>query len=184
MTVYDESWNPVEDPDPALGRIETRARRLLMRYEEESPGRCREEVVAEYPETGGRDVRIVWDEPPRGRWRAFGADDGLPADLDVPADEGWPLDAEVTLDVPCDVFVPYTEEEAAEVARLLAEQAERDALEAEREEWLAAAPAMLDDGQQAVAELGVIADGTAVTLEEVLDAVAELGSLVAAMEGA
>ena len=51
MTVYDESWNPVEDPDPALGRIETRARRLLMRYEEESPGRCREEVVAEYPET-------------------------------------------------------------------------------------------------------------------------------------
>ena len=90
----------------------------------------------------------------------------------------------MTLDVPCDVFVPYTEEEAAEVARLLAEQAERDALEAEREEWLAAAPAMLDDGQQAVAELGVIADCTAVTLEEVLDAVAELGSLVAAMEGA
>ena len=79
MTVYDESWNPVEDPDPALGRIETRARRLLMRYEEESPGRCREEVVAEYPETGGKDVEIVVDVEEQGHWETR-LEDGRAAD--------------------------------------------------------------------------------------------------------
>lgn len=184
MIVVDESGAPVAEPDLRAGRVEERALAVTVSWVVDEPEVGHEEVVAEYPETGGRDVAWVVDRPERGRWVASDPE-GRPVGLwdgEVPPD--WPRETPMAEVWRYGCYLPWTEEELAEAeaARLEAEEAARAA--DEREAWLSRAPGELDDAQQALAELGAMADGTAVTMEEVLDAVAELGSLLAAsMEG-
>lgn len=181
MLIVDESGAVLAEPDTGSGRVEERVLAVTVTWVVDEPERGHEEVVAEYPATGGRDVAWVVDEPERGHWEASDAD-GSPVPLwdgGVPAD--WPREVPMADLWRYAVYVPYTEAELAEreAAREAAAEAARAA--AEREAWLGAAPGDLDDALQAVAELGAIADGTAATVEEVLDAVAELGSMLAAM---
>lgn len=179
MLILDESGAVVADPDLESGRVVERALAVTVSWAVDEPERGHEEVVAEYPETGGRDVAWVVDEPERGHWEASDAAGG-PVELwdgEVPHD--WPHELPMADVWRYGVYVPYTGAELAEVAaeRRAAEEAARAA--AEREAWLAAAPGELDDAQQAVAELGVVAADTALTMEDLLDAVAEIGAIVA-----
>lgn len=91
MDMYDEQGNPVTDYDPAKGRLEIQKRMHHHEAVEAVEEQGHWETVAEYPETGGRDVQWVVDAP------------------GVEAREAW--DEEETYWL----YIPYTEEELAQM---------------------------------------------------------------------
>ena len=91
MDIYDEQGNPVTDYDPAKGRLEMQKRMHHHEAVEAVEEQGHWETVAEYPETGGRDVQWVVDAP------------------GVEAREAW--DEEETYWL----YIPYTEEELAQM---------------------------------------------------------------------
>ena len=91
MDMYDEQGNPVTDFDPAKGRLEMQKRIHHHEAVEAVEEQGHWETVAEYPETGGRDVQWVVDVP------------------GVEAREAW--DEEETYWL----YIPYTEEELAQM---------------------------------------------------------------------
>ena len=91
MDIYDEQGNPVTDYDPAKGRLEMQKRIHHHEAVEAVEEQGHWETVAEYPETGGRDVQWVVDVP------------------GVEAREAW--DEEETYWL----YIPYTEEELAQM---------------------------------------------------------------------
>lgn len=91
MDMYDEQGNPVTDYDPAKGRLEMQERIHHHEAVEAVEEQGHWETVAEYPETGGKDVQWVVDVP------------------GVEAREAW--DEEETYWL----YIPYTEEELAQM---------------------------------------------------------------------
>lgn len=91
MDMYDEQGNPVTDYDPAKGRLEMQKRIHHHEAVEAVEEQGHWETVAEYPETGGKDVQWVVDVP------------------EVEAREAW--DEEETYWL----YIPYTEEELAQM---------------------------------------------------------------------
>lgn len=91
MDMYDEQGKPVTDYDPAKGRLEMQKRIHHHEAVEAVEEQGHWETVAEYPETGGRDVQWVVDVP------------------GVEAQEAW--DEEETYWL----YIPYTEEELAQM---------------------------------------------------------------------
>lgn len=91
MDMYDEQGNPVTDYDPAKGRLEMQKRIHHHEAVEAVEEQGHWEKVAEYPETGGKDVQWVVDAP------------------GVEAREAW--DEEETYWL----YIPYTEEELAQM---------------------------------------------------------------------
>ena len=91
MNIYDEQGNPVTDYDPAKGRLEMQKRIHHHEAVEAVEEQGHWETVAEYPETGGKDVQWVVDAP------------------GVEAREAW--DEEETYWL----YIPYTEEELAQM---------------------------------------------------------------------
>ena len=91
MDMYDEQGNPVTDYDPAKGRLEMQKRIHHHEAVEAVEEQGHWEIVAEYPETGGKDVQWVVDAP------------------GVEAREAW--DEEETYWL----YIPYTEEELAQM---------------------------------------------------------------------
>ena len=91
MDMYDEQGNPVTDYDPAKGRLEMQKRIHHHEAVEAVEEQGHWETVAEYPETGGKDVQWVVDAP------------------GVEAQEAW--DEEETYWL----YIPYTEEELAQM---------------------------------------------------------------------
>ena len=91
MDMYDEQGNPVTDYDPAKGRLEMQKRIHHHEAVEAAEEQGHWETVAEYPETGGKDVQWVVDVP------------------GVEAREAW--DEEETYWL----YIPYTEEELAQM---------------------------------------------------------------------
>lgn len=91
MDMYDERGNPVTDYDPAKGRLEMQKRMHHHEAVEAVEEQGHWETVAEYPETGGRDVQWVVDVP------------------GVEAQEAWDEEEVYWL------YIPYTEEELAQM---------------------------------------------------------------------
>ena len=91
MDMYDEQGNPVTDYNPAKGRLEMQKRIHHHEAVEAVEEQGHWETVAEYPETGGKDVQWVVDAP------------------GVEAREAW--DEEETYWL----YIPYTEEELAQM---------------------------------------------------------------------
>ena len=91
MDMYDEQGNPVTDYDPAKGRLEMQKRIHHHEAVEAVEEQGHWETIAEYPETGGKDVQWVVDVP------------------GVEAQEAW--DEEETYWL----YIPYTEEELAQM---------------------------------------------------------------------
>ena len=91
MDIYDGQGNPVTDYDPAKGRLEMQKRIHHHEAVEAVEEQGHWETVAEYPETGGKDVQWVVDAP------------------GVEAREAW--DEEETYWL----YIPYTEEELVQM---------------------------------------------------------------------
>ena len=91
MDIYDEQGNPVTDYDPAKGRLEIQKRIHHHEAVEAVEEQGHWETVAEYPETGGRDVQWVVDVPEVEAWEAWDEEETY-----------W-------------LYIPYTEEELAQM---------------------------------------------------------------------
>ena len=91
MDMYDGQGNPVTDYDPAKGRLEMQKRIHHHEAVEAVEEQGHWETVAEYPETGGKDVQWVVDVP------------------GVEAREAWDEEEVYWL------YIPYTEEELAQM---------------------------------------------------------------------
>lgn len=178
MRIYDEDFNAIESPDLEAGFTVAESRRITHRWVVDVQEESHEEVIAEYPETGGKDVSIVVDVAEEGHWETrTESGDEIDYDGTIPGD--WPHDAEISNVEEYLLYREYTEEELAEIAERKRIDDEARAKAAEREAFLADAPVRMDDTEQAVAELGVLAAGSVTTLDDVLDAIAELGAIVA-----
>lgn len=68
MHVIDEQGNRIDAPDYESGYVEERSREVIHRYVVDVQEQRHFEVVAEYPETGGRDVESVVDVEEQGHW--------------------------------------------------------------------------------------------------------------------
>lgn len=175
---YDESLVPLAaEPDASLGRGVARAVAVRHLWVVDEEPLYEERVVAEYPETGGRDVELVEASPGSGHWETEDAS-GSPVAYDgpLPPEEMSGLgEVPGTWDV--EVWVPWTEEELAERARLAAEaEAAREAFEA-REVWLACAPdeqASQDDAICALYELCEAQRGVMESQDDAICAVYEM----------
>lgn len=91
MEIYDQEGNPVTNYDPSKGRLKQQVRIIHHEAVDAVEEQGHWETVAEYPETGGKDVRWVVDVP------------------GVQGQEAW--DEEET----CWLYIPYTEEELAQM---------------------------------------------------------------------
>lgn len=178
MRIYDEDFNVIESPDLEAGCTVAESRRITHRWVVDVQEESHEEVIAEYPETGGKDVAIVVDVEEQGHWDTR-TESGDAIDYDGTIPDDWPHDAAIENVEEYMLYRVYTDDELAEIAERKRIDDEARAKAAEREAFLSAAPERIDDTEQAVAELGVIAADSVTTLDDVLDAIAELGAIVA-----
>ncbi len=149
MRIIDADGIEVEDPDLSLGRLEPDTLVIASHPAVPEVEELREEV-------------LVWPEPGMPEWDERDGDGRLLAALyreEVvrewqPAQDAWDETEDVLR------YVPYTEEELAEIARAEAEaeearkRAEEEAARrAELDAWLAGAPEQAADLDEAVVEL-------------------------------
>lgn len=92
MNIYDAQGNTVQDFDPSRGRLKQQVRIHHHEAVDAVAEQGHWETIAEYPETGGKDVQWVVDVP------------------GVEAQEAW--DEEETYWL----YIPYTEEELEQMA--------------------------------------------------------------------
>lgn len=91
MNIYDENGDIVMDYDPAKGRLETKTRTIHHNAVEAVEEQGHWETIAVYQETGGEDVAWIIDVP------------------GVEAQEAWDEEEIYWL------YIPYTEEELAQM---------------------------------------------------------------------
>lgn len=178
MLVLDERGAAVADPDGKKGRLEPRERNVVHRYVVDVPEETHEEVVAEYPETGGRDVEIVVDVEERGHWETR-LEGGELVEFDGAIPDGTPRELELDDVQQYMLYVPYAPEELEEIARAEEERGRMEAEAAEREALVASVPERMGRAEAALGELGAMAASGSSAIEELAAAVAELGALVA-----
>lgn len=129
MIIFNEQDELVENPDQELGYIEKKLIDVFHQYIIDEPAVTHEEVIAEYPETGGKDVAIVVDVPEQGHWITTDQNGKLIPEYDGDL-TGFPRDTLVPDTWEYGLYIPYTEEELAEhqeeYDKLLEETQKRD----------------------------------------------------------
>lgn len=183
MLIFDESGNIITDPDLQRGYIEDVSEPIYHQYIVDSPAKgAHEVVVAEYPETGGKDIAIEYDEPEVGHWETFSKDGKPLNDYDWNYPEDWPHDQKIPDIWQYYRYILYTPEQLEEFAEQDRIQAEREQKEKEQQEFLDSAPERVDaletgvdDSYEAIADLGVDVADHAVALDDIMEAIAELG---------
>lgn len=151
MLILDEHGAVVTDPDEKKGRLEGRQRNVVHRYVVDVEEESHEEVVAEYPETGGKDVAIVVDVEEQGHWETR-LETGELIEFDGAIPEDMPHELELADVQPYMFYVPYTDEELAEIARMEEERERMEAEAAEREAFIASAPERIETVETAQAD--------------------------------
>lgn len=151
MLILDESGNIVTEPDLEAGCLEEKQRNVIHKYVVDVEMESHEEVIAEYPETGGKDVAVIVDVEEQGHWETrletgevvgFGGTipDDMPHELELPDIDAYML------------YRAYTPDELAERERMEAERKEAEAEAAKREAYLSTAPARMDASEAAQAD--------------------------------
>ncbi len=96
IEIYDTNGNLLKSPDLTKGRLESGIRKVILPAVEPVERVTHIEVIRVYP-NGGKDAEEV---------------------VDVEGVEGHP---EMIVDVPCTLYIPYTEDELAEIERMRGE---------------------------------------------------------------
>lgn len=177
----DELLRPlVAEPDPASGRAVPRRVPVVHRWVVDAPAVAHEEVVAYYPETGGRDVELVVEVPEQGHWETALEDGSRPPfPGPTPPDDMSGL-GEVPDSWEAQVWVPWTEAELAEMEARRAE-AEAAALAlAERERWLASAPDEQAAQDDAICALYELCEAQGAVMDEQDEALCALYEMIGA----
>lgn len=124
MVIYDENGDKLENVDYSRGELEAVSKNVIHKYVVDAEEQGHYETIAEYPETGGKDVEWVVDSEETGHWETVEASNGIVvADFDGVISEDWPKDQEIESVWEYGVFKEYTPEqlEAIEEARNKAE---------------------------------------------------------------
>lgn len=169
MAVFDESWNKVDNPDEAKGKIWSESVEVECRYVVDQEERGHFETVREYP-NGGKDVEWKVDTPEVGGWRYYrNGEEWSECPMVVPDD--WPHENVVNTYVNVERWREYTKEELAEIAKKNAE-AEKKLHEANDK------ADMIDALPDAVADLSEQVSSNANSNAELADALADLSAVV------
>lgn len=115
--VYDDSFSLIEDPDLEKGKLEQKEIKLTHKYVVETEEVGHWNVIAEYPETGGKDVEWAVDVPEVGHWETRRDGDILFDDYPEEIPEDWSHDEEYTTTFYYCLYVPYTKEELEQIAK-------------------------------------------------------------------
>lgn len=138
MRIIDEQGEAVANPDLEKGKLVEEMRPVTHRYEITQQEQGHYETIAEYP-NGGKDVEWVVDVPEEGRWVAYD-EDGEEVETDLVVPDDAPHEIEIPSMDEWLRYVPYTEDELAEIAEQKA-QAEAAAQKAEEQQaFLDSAP--------------------------------------------
>lgn len=129
MNTFDKEMNLIESPDLEKGYLTIETIELTWNYVLESEEDGHWEVIAEYPETGGKDVEWVVDVPEVGHWAAK-YDSGTLVNMEdydgeERPDESWDKTVVYTTPWTYQLYTPYTEEELKQIA---ADKAENERL--------------------------------------------------------
>ena len=129
MNTFDKEMNLIESPNLQKGYLTIETVQLTWNYVLESEEEGHLEVIAEYPETGGKDVEWVVDVPEVGHWAAK-YDDGTLVNMEdydgeERPDESWDKTVVYTTPWTYQLYTLYTDEELKQIA---AENAENERL--------------------------------------------------------
>ena len=129
MNTFDKEMHLIESPDLEKGYLTIKTVELTWNYVLESEEEGHWKVIAEYPETGGKDVEWVVDVPEVGHWAAK-YDDGTPVNMEdydgeEQPDKSWDKTVEYKKPWTYQLYTPYTAEELEQIA---AENAENERL--------------------------------------------------------
>lgn len=124
MIIYNKNGAILNNPDMRLGYVEREIIPVTHEYIIDKPEISHEVVIAEYPDTGGKDIEIVVDEPAVGHWNTYDADGNIIAEFDGSL-EGFSHDGVVNNTWEIGRYIPFTAKELEERDREEAEIAER-----------------------------------------------------------
>lgn len=150
MKVFDENWNEIESPDLEVGAVEMESVDVIHTWIVDSPEQSHERVLAVYPETGGKDVEIVIDEPEQGHWETRGMDGNLLPCDDVPDDLSKDNPVQCVWDALR--YRLLTEEELSQRAEQRKRKEEERELKEQREAFLESAPERLTAAEECQSE--------------------------------
>lgn len=120
MIIYNETGEIIENPDYDLGYVKKEIVPITHRYVVDVPAVTHEVIIAEYPETGGKDVEIVVDEPEIGHWASFNENGELVTEFDGDL-SGFPKDEPIHDTWEIGIYIPFTPEELEEREKMLEE---------------------------------------------------------------
>lgn len=175
MAVFDESWNKVDNPDEAKGKIWSESVEVECRYVVDQEERGHFETVREYP-NGGKDMEWKVDTPEVGGWRYYrDGEEWSECPMVVPDD--WPHENVVKTTVGVGRWREYTAEELEAIAKAKAFR-EKEMQEAKDK------ADMIDALPDAVADLSEQVSSNATSNADIADALADLSMVVSNLAGA
>lgn len=117
MYVYNDNFNPLEEYDLEKGKLVPKEIDVTHRYVIDTEEVGHWETIKEYPETGGADVTWRIDTPESGHWETYRDGDTLFPNYPVSIPDDWSKDHDAFSVFSYYVYVPYTEEELAEIGK-------------------------------------------------------------------
>lgn len=115
MTTYNEEGQKIDSYDESLGYLELVTVNVSHSWVVDKEEEGEWEVIAEYPETGGKDVEWKVTSPEEGHWKTVNKEtEEEIEDFDGNVYEDWPHDEPVPDLWQYQVYHKYTEEELAE----------------------------------------------------------------------
>lgn len=125
MVILDKGGNVVDSPDYDSGRVEYEQMLVTHHYVVDTEEKGHWETIAEYPETGGKDVEWCIDEQEVGHWETLDGN-GKPVEhYDGIVPEGMSHDCDVPDVWHFGRYIEYTPEELEQI-----EAAKRESEEA------------------------------------------------------
>lgn len=118
MIIFDENGDVVKTPDKEKGYIDYREKRVVHSYVVDVEEQGHYEVVAEYPETGGKDMEWVIDVPEKGHWETKDANTReIIKDYKCVIPDDLPRENDIEDIFEYGVYIEYTPEELERIKR-------------------------------------------------------------------
>lgn len=144
--IYDENWSPLADPDLNKGYTESCERPIYHVYVIDQEEISHEEIIREYPETGGKDVEIVIDQEEKGHWVSYDkATDEVIPDFDNSYVESNGVPHEMVFEDLefAQIYHPFTQDQIEENEKKRKEFEAQQQKQAENEQLLDDMPELL-----------------------------------------
>lgn len=158
MVILDKNGDVVESIDYERGKVDLIEKHVTHIYVIDTEESGHWETVAEYPDTGGADVKWHVDTPETGHWETRYDNGQLIEHYDGVIPEDWPKEQKIADTWQYGLYVEYTPSELEEI---MLQKAEAAAMQARAEQMQAAtlmfvrtnAASMTDEDAQSISML-------------------------------